>query len=150
MLYFSSKIPTFHYWLYLVWLCMWQINLPWPWPWYNYSIIIITLNCIKYKYYVFINLANSKYYSTSFAPVTTDLSLTAHQQISRRSSVLAEQRDTTHSMHCHGNSWGSIGLENSPEPYRCPPHRGWGSKKENCVKSYSYKQVSSDTNVIWI
>ncbi len=33
MLYFSSKIPTFHYWLYLVWLCMWQINLPWPWPW---------------------------------------------------------------------------------------------------------------------
>ncbi len=22
---------AFHCWLYSVWLCMWQINLPWPW-----------------------------------------------------------------------------------------------------------------------
>ncbi len=51
---------------------------------------------------------DSEYYSTSFAPVTTDFSLTAHQQMSGRSSVLAEQRDTTHSMHCQGNSWGSL------------------------------------------
>ncbi len=33
LLYFLQKIPAFHCWLYSVWLCMWQINLPWPWPW---------------------------------------------------------------------------------------------------------------------
>ncbi len=30
LLYFLQKIPAFHCWLYSVWLCMWQINLPWP------------------------------------------------------------------------------------------------------------------------
>lgn len=38
----------------------------------------------------------------------TCLSLTAHQQMTGRASVLAEQTDTTHSRHYHGNSLGSL------------------------------------------
>ncbi len=41
--------PTFHYWLYPVWLCMWQIikNLE-PWPWYYKNMkVFFELECMS-------------------------------------------------------------------------------------------------------
>ncbi len=45
MLYFSSILLTFHYWLYSVWLCMWRIikNLE-PWV---YSVQLFQVLCLN-------------------------------------------------------------------------------------------------------